>query len=71
MENELNALESKIVQVASLCRTLRAENDLLRQQLAAAETENKNLAERMIKARIRIEQLADQLPEASHANVPA
>lgn len=71
MDNELNALEGKIAQVASLCRTLRAENDLLRQQLAAAETEKKNLAERMIKARIRIEQIAQQLPEPPKSNTPA
>lgn len=64
MVNELNALESKIVQVASLCRTLRAENTLLRQQLAAAEAEKNGLAERMETARSRIEQLVQQLPEA-------
>ena len=64
MVNELNALESKIAQVASLCRTLRAENTLLRQQLAAAEAEKNGLAERMETARSRIEQLVQQLPEA-------
>ncbi len=64
MVNELNALESKIVQVASLCRTLRAENTLLRQQLAAAEAEKNGLTERMETARSRIEQLVQQLPEA-------
>ncbi|MFT3962627.1 hypothetical protein [Propionivibrio sp.] len=63
MVNELNALESKIVQVASLCRTLRAENTQLRQQLAAAEAERNGLAERMETARNRIEQLVRQLPE--------
>ena len=64
MVNELNALESKIAQVASLCRTLRAENTLLRQQLASAESDRKGLAERMESARTRLEQLAQQLPEA-------
>lgn len=63
MVNELNALESKIVQVASLCRTLRAENTQLRQQLAAAEAERNGLVERMETARNRIEQLVRQLPE--------
>jgi len=62
MVNELNALESKIVQVASLCRGLRAENAALRQQLASAEADKKNLAERMASARGRLEQLAQQLP---------
>lgn len=64
MVNELNALESKIAQVASLCRSLRAENNLLRQQLAAAEADRKKLEERMETARTRLEQLAQKLPEA-------
>ena len=63
MVNELNALESKIAQVASLCRTLRAENAQLRQQLAVAEVDKKGLTERMDAARVRLEQLANQLPE--------
>ena len=63
MVNELNALESKIAQVASLCRTLRAENAQLRQQLAVAEVDKKGLTERMDAARTRLEQLASQLPE--------
>ena len=64
MVNELNALESKITEVASLCRTLRAENALLRQQLASAESDRANLAQRMESARGRLELLAGQLPEA-------
>jgi cell division protein ZapB len=64
MVNELNALESKIAQVASLCRTLRAENAQLRQQLAKVEGDRNGLAERMESARNRLEQLAEQLPEA-------
>ncbi|MBP6710510.1 MAG: hypothetical protein KA150_04600 [Propionivibrio sp.] len=63
MVNELNALESKIAQVASLCRTLRAENAQLRQQLAVAEVDKKGLTERMDAARAQLEQLAGQLPE--------
>lgn len=64
MVNELNALESKIAQVVSLCRALRAENAQLRQQLATAEVEKKGLTDRMDAARTRLEQLAMQLPEA-------
>ena len=63
MVNELNALESKIAQVASLCRALRVENAQLRQQLATAEVEKKGLTDRMDTARTRLEQLAGQLPE--------
>ena len=64
MVNELNALESKIAQVASLCRALRVENAQLRQQLATAEVEKKGLTDRMDTARTRLEQLAMQLPAA-------
>jgi cell division protein ZapB len=64
MVNELNALESKIAQVASLCRALRAENAQLKQQLAGVESERKSLVLRMELARGRIEQLAEHLPEA-------
>ena len=64
MVNELNALESKIAQVASLCSSLRAENAQLKLQLATAESDKKNLSERMESARGRLEQLVLQLPEA-------
>jgi len=64
MVNELNALENKIALVASLCRTLRAENMQLRQQLAATEDDRKSLAERVESARGRLDQLAEQLPQA-------
>ncbi|MDR1934042.1 MAG: hypothetical protein LBS49_00360 [Candidatus Accumulibacter sp.] len=64
MLNELDALEGKIVQVTSLCRALRAENNLLRQQLVTAETERDGLVERVETARYRIEQIVQQLPAA-------
>lgn len=62
--NELNALESKIAQVAALCRSLRAENSELRQKLSSAEIDKANFAQRMGDARERLEQLVGQLPEA-------
>ncbi|MEF8697818.1 MAG: hypothetical protein V5B32_14105 [Candidatus Accumulibacter sp. UW26] len=64
MLNELNALESKVAQVVALCRTLRTENDGLREELVAAQAERERVAERMAAACARIEQLAQQLPEA-------
>lgn len=64
MINELDALESKIVQVTSLCRTLRAENSRLKQQLASAEGDRQGFVERMELARSRLEELAQQLPAA-------
>ena len=63
MLNELDMLENKVAQVVSLCRALRSENNLLRQQLASAESEKVRLAERMEQARERVEQLAQRLPE--------
>ena len=64
MVNELNALESKIAQVAALCRSLRAENDDLRQQLAAADVAKQDLAGRIEIARLRLEAIVEQIPEA-------
>ena len=65
MINELNALESKIAEVASLCRALRAETAQLKQQLVTLESDRSNLTQRMESARGRLEQLAGQLPEAT------
>ena len=67
MLNELDMLENKVAQVVSLCRALRSENNLLRQQLASAESEKIRLAERMEQARERVEQLAQRLPEGPAA----
>jgi cell division protein ZapB len=64
MVNELNALESKIAQVAGLCRALRNENRDLQQRVAALEAEKQQLLERMNGARERLESLVGQLPEA-------
>ncbi|MBK1681664.1 hypothetical protein [Rhodocyclus tenuis] len=72
MVNELNALESKIAQVAALCRSLRAENSELRLQLSAAEADRVRAIQRMDLARERIEALALQLPgSAEDAADPA
>ena len=67
MLNDLDMLENKVAQVVSLCRALRSENNLLRQQLASAESEKIRLTERMEKARERVEQLAQRLPEGPDA----
>jgi cell division protein ZapB len=64
MVNELNALESKIAQVAGLCRALRNENRDLQQRLTALEADRKQLVDRMEGARVRLESLVEQLPEA-------
>jgi chromosome segregation ATPase len=63
MDKELEALESKIEQVAALVQQLRAENEVLKNQIAAAEVERLELRQTMTKARERLEGLLDKLPE--------
>jgi cell division protein ZapB len=63
MLNELDTLERKLDATVSLCRDLRAQNNQLRQELINVEAEKRGLAERMEKARSRLERIAQQLPE--------
>lgn len=62
MDAELRSLEEKINQFVQLCQRLRAENNQLRQELAAAFNENKRLAEKINAARTRLEALLTQIP---------
>lgn len=63
MDMELEALEAKIEQVAALVRQLQAENEVLRNQMVAAEAERLQLRQTMTAARERLEGLMDKLPE--------
>ena len=63
MHAELDTLEVKIRQVAELCQSLRHENSTLRQQLLAAQQDNKQLTTRLDAARTRLHALLDALPE--------
>jgi cell division protein ZapB len=63
MRAELDTLEAKIRQVAELCQTLRRENIALRQQLLAAQQDNKQLNTRLDAARSRLQTLLETLPE--------
>jgi cell division protein ZapB len=63
MQAELDTLEAKIRQVADLCQSLRRENVSLRQQLLAAQQENKQMNTRLDAAKTRLQALLDQLPE--------
>ena len=63
METELSALEVKIRQAIELCRRLRDENRLLRQQLAEAESDKRLLSEKIDGARDRLEGLLQRIPE--------
>ena len=63
MHAELDTLEAKIRQVAELCHTLRQENVALRQQVLAAQHDNKLLTTRLEAAKVRLQALLETLPE--------
>ena len=63
MDRELKSLEQKLDQFVGLCQRLRAANQQLRQQLASAVGENKQLNEKIGTAASRLENLLDQIPE--------
>ncbi|OJW42214.1 MAG: hypothetical protein BGO60_13655 [Thiobacillus sp. 65-1059] len=63
MQAELDTLEAKIRQVATLCHALRQENIALRQQLLAAQQDNKQLTARLDAAKARLQALLETLPE--------
>lgn len=65
METELKSLEQKIAQFVDMCQRLRADNQQLRQQLAAALSENRQLDEKIGNATSRLENLLNQIPEDS------
>ncbi len=64
MIDELNALERRITEIIAYCSRLRAENDMLREQLASAQAANQQLTGRMVAAGAKLQHLIDQLPEA-------
>jgi cell division protein ZapB len=63
MEAELDSLDEKINQLVQLCHRLRRDNHELRQHLAAATNESKQLSEKIENARSRLESLLSRLPE--------
>jgi cell division protein ZapB len=62
MEAELQSLEDRITQLASLCHQLRTENIDLRQTMQMLKAENKRLNEKVDGAKTRVEALLGQLP---------
>lgn len=63
MENELNALESKLAQLIQVSGKLRAENHQLRQELAQALSSNRQYSDKVDGAKDRLEKLLINLPE--------
>ena len=67
MEADLKSLEGKIAQFVELCQRLRADNQQLRQQLAAASNQVKRLEEKVNTATARLETLLAQIPAQDDA----
>jgi cell division protein ZapB len=63
MDSELANLEEKISLTVALCQRLRGENVDLRQQLVMAQNDNKKLADKVESARVRLENILQQIPE--------
>lgn len=63
MEAELDTLDERVSQLVQLCHRLRNDNNELRQELAAAQNQNKLLTEKIESARQRLEMLLSRLPE--------
>ncbi len=63
MNTELEALEIKVEQVLALVHQLQAENEVLKNRIAASENERLDLRQKMAQASSRLEALLDKLPE--------
>ena len=63
MDAQLKSLEDKVNQFVTLCQHLRADNQQLRQQLASAQNENKQLSDKIGAAKTRLETLLSHIPE--------
>lgn len=62
MQSELDTLEQKLHQLVQLNQRLRAENQQLRQHVAAALNEQKKRQDKIEQAAQRLERILDQLP---------
>jgi cell division protein FtsB len=63
IEPELAALEQRLGVLLAHTRALRAANETLRRDLAAAQSRNQALSERVAEAKRRIDALLARLPE--------
>lgn len=63
MENELNALESKLTLLIQVSSQLRRENHQLRQELAQALSHNRQCDDKIDSTKARLEKLLSTLPE--------
>jgi cell division protein ZapB len=63
MESDILRFEEKLNNFVTLFQRLRAENNELRQTVAARSDEVKRLSEKLDQAKTRIEALLAQIPE--------
>jgi cell division protein ZapB len=63
MENQLRALETKLALLIEVSTRLRAENHQLRQDIAQAQSANRQLSDKMDVAKARLEKLLTTLPD--------
>ncbi|MFZ5502023.1 MAG: hypothetical protein ACOY3V_00555 [Pseudomonadota bacterium] len=65
MQNELNALEEKLLRLIKVTGKLRADNHRLRQELAHTLSENRQFGDKIDTAKERLHKLLTGLPPAS------
>lgn len=65
IETELAGLEQRLGLLIAHAKVLRATNDNLRRDLAAAEARNQVLSERVAEAKRRLDALVARLPESA------
>ena len=65
IESDLAALEQRLGLLIAHAKVLRATNDNLRRDLAAAEARNQILSERVAEAKRRLDLLVARLPESA------
>ena len=70
MDADLKALEEKVSRLIALCQSLRDENVQLRQDLAQAEDDSRQLRDNMARATAKLEALIDRLPVETIAKEP-
>jgi cell division protein ZapB len=63
MHSELDVLDQKLAQLVQLTQRLRAENLQLRQEIAAAVSQQRKSQDKVNEAALRLEKLLSQLPE--------
>lgn len=67
MDTDIKTLEEKLSRLIQFCQKLRSENLELRQDLAQAQDENKQLKDNVMLAGNRLEALIESLPSGDAA----